>query len=547
MSKFIKRHEEIVSARCQARQAARAGSGVGFTEAELEAAQWARKLPEVQMQISRRTNGDLRGGKGILATSRKPSSRATEVVSLGEEKSKTDGETSKKRAKAKEKHKESKKHKDDRATEAERERSLGATEGCVPQSDTKKEEKKEKKDKKAKNPMDKKDKIERKRLKKERKEKRKSERKGTEKARGKKERKREKIEKEKERKKAKSGTEKAVENDTDALDPLDPSSHLEAKALEMKMRRKLAKEMRREQRRLKREEHERLRKELAEADDWHDAIGQLIEAAEARSKEVPEPQEGEDAGLAPTCPPPALTPSFHSEPSQHQHPEHSEHSEPAPFRTLEQLVKELDELERLRKAAKQAKRSKPEDAEDVEGDAPDAPGDGDAQPGPVPNDPMNPLNAAYDMRAYELLRKLRLDEEHQISQIALDEPDWDHLGYLRRSPSPCRLRTKGTMWPTRKGAWRSRAGGVYLPPELNPEKRGSPSLSPARWMYPEEFNRPLQKARRSPSYERFEREEISTSSSSSSSSSSSTIPKKRKKRNVASSESRLSRPSPTYD
>lgn len=316
------------------------------------------------------------------------------------------------------------------------------------------------------------------------------------------------------------------------------------------MRRKLAKEMRREQRRLKREEHERLRKELAEADDWHDAIGQLIEAAEARSKEVPEPQEGEDAGLAPTCPPPALTPSFHSEPSQHQHPEHSEHSEPAPFRTLEQLVKELDELERLRKAAKQAKRSKPEDAEDVEGDAPDAPdapGDGDAQPGPVPNDPMNPLNAAYDMRAYELLRKLRLDEEHQISQIALDEPDWDHLGYLRRSPSPCRLRTKGTMWPTRKGAWRSRAGGVYLPPELNPEKRGSPSLSPARWMYPEEFNRPLQKARRSPSYERFEREEISTSSSSSSSSSSSTIPKKRKKRNVASSESRLSRPSPTYD
>lgn len=178
-----------------------------------------------------RTNGDLRGGKGILATSRKPSSRATEVVSLGEEKSKTDGETSKKRAKAKEKHKESKKHKDDRATEAERERSLGATEGCVPQSDTKKEEKKEKKDKKAKNPMDKKDKIERKRLKKERKEKRKSERKGTEKARGKKERKREKIEKEKERKKAKSGTEKAVENDTDALDPLDPSSHLEAKAL----------------------------------------------------------------------------------------------------------------------------------------------------------------------------------------------------------------------------------------------------------------------------------------------------------------------------
>ena len=48
------------------------------------------------------------------------------------------------------------------------------------------------------------------------------------------------------------------------------------------------------------------------------------------------------------------------------------------------------------------------------------------------------------------------------------------------------------MWPTRKGAWRSRAGGVYLPPEANIERQGSPSLSPARWMYPEEFNQPLQ-------------------------------------------------------
>ena len=48
------------------------------------------------------------------------------------------------------------------------------------------------------------------------------------------------------------------------------------------------------------------------------------------------------------------------------------------------------------------------------------------------------------------------------------------------------------MWPTRRGAWRSRAGGVYLPPEANIERQGSPSLSPARWMYPEEFNRPLQ-------------------------------------------------------
>lgn len=90
MSKFIKRHEEIAQARCQARRAARAGSSVGFTEAELEAAQWARKLPEVQIQISRRTNGDLRGTrlKGIVATSRKPSAEvkpASASLDLDEE------------------------------------------------------------------------------------------------------------------------------------------------------------------------------------------------------------------------------------------------------------------------------------------------------------------------------------------------------------------------------------------------------------------------------------------------------------------------------
>ncbi|CAE7646321.1 unnamed protein product [Symbiodinium pilosum] len=148
------------------------------------------------------------------------------------------------------------------------------------------------------------------------------------------------------------------------------------------------------------------------------------------------------------------------------------------------------------------------------------------------------------MRAYEMLRKLRLDEEHRLSQVAVDEPEWDHLAYLRRSPSPCRLRTNGTMWPTRKGAWRSRAGGVYLPPEMaETERRGSASLSPARWMYPEEFNRPFREARRSPSYTRYDREEISCSSSSSSSS---TVPKRRRKKRRLRSSSHETRPSPHY-
>ena len=54
-------------------------------------------------------------------------------------------------------------------------------------------------------------------------------------------------------------------------------------AEEMKKQRKMARQMRREQRQLKREEHERLRREMsemAEADGWQDAIGQLIEAVD---------------------------------------------------------------------------------------------------------------------------------------------------------------------------------------------------------------------------------------------------------------------------
>ncbi|CAE7541247.1 unnamed protein product [Symbiodinium natans] len=261
---------------------------------------------------------------------------------------------------------------------------------------------------------------------------------------------------------------------------------------------KIAKQMRREQRRLKREERERFRQEQQELEaaleadpGLQDAIDSLIEGA-CNWREA----DGNPGKL-----------------------DEAKEQGPAPFRSLEELVAQLDELEKSE-------------------------GSGVPKAISVPHDPLNPLNAAYDMRAYEMLRKLRLDEEHQMSQVAADEPEWDHLGYLRRSPSPCRLRTNGTMWPTRKGAWRSRAGGVYLPPEMaEVEKRGSPSLSPAKWMYPEEFNRPLREARRSPSYTRYDREEISSTSSSSSS----TAPKRqrRKKRRLRSS-SHESRPSPDY-
>ena len=105
---------------------------------------------------------------------------------------------------------------------------------------------------------------------------------------------------------------------------------------------------------------------------------------------------------------------------------------------------------RLKKEAKKGKKAKTKEAqgaagaagaassaalegvEAVEGEHPETAegeataqgegAEGNAQPQPVPNDPLNPLNAAYDMKAYALLRKLRLDEEHQISQV------WDFVG-----------------------------------------------------------------------------------------------------------------------
>jgi len=426
MSRFIKSHEEIAAARNEARRAAKTGAGAGFTEAELEAASWARRLPEVQLQIGRKTNGEKRSlntkGADLRSLVRSNSLRGGAVPVVQENP----------------------------------EPLLPDLPGKKPGKEKTKKEKKEKKS-------------------------------------------HEKKKKKEKREKKEQG--EGIETGDGALAQMTTGEMvssevglLEAKSLEMKKRRKIAKEMRREQRRLKREERERFRQEQEELeaafqDDpgLQDAIDNLIQVVQ---QERPAKAEALDAPEA---------------------------EGQAPFRSLEELVAQLDELEKS-----EAGLTKPISA---------------------PHDPLNPLNAAYDMRAYEMLRKLRLDEEHQMSQVAADEPEWDHLGYLRRSPSPCRLRTNGTMWPTRKGAWRSRAGGVYLPPEAGEvERRGSASLSPAKWMYPEEFNRPFKEARRSPSYNRFDREEISSTSSSSSS----TVPKRRKKRRRLRSSSHESRPSPEY-
>jgi len=296
----------------------------------------------------------------------------------------------------------------------------------------------------------------------------------------------------------------------------------------MKRARKLAKEMRKEQRRLKREERQAIREEeaaraakAAESGGLADAIDSLIataQQAKATADTAGEENQLQDLAGWKTASYPHIAPvDMPAEPK---------------------LAAELEELQ-----AEQDKE-KPEET----------------LPLVMPHDPLNPLDAAYDLKAYEILRKFRKRSRHLMSKIAAEEPEWDHMGYLRRSPSPCRLRTNGTMAPTRKLAWRSRAGGVYLPPEaIDEDRRGSPSISPAKWMYPEEFKKREPKvARRSPSYQPFQREPMSSSSSSSSSSSEDSSgqnlvprgkggPRRRERKSRESSSSRSERASPVYE
>eukprot|EP01071_Lankesteria_metandrocarpae_P005264 Lankesteria_metandrocarpae@DN3933_c0_g1_i1.p1 len=108
----------------------------------------------------------------------------------------------------------------------------------------------------------------------------------------------------------------------------------------------------------------------------------------------------------------------------------------------------------------------------------------------APKDPSNPLQAAYDVQAYIAERKgesrrkrsrhargnrndEKDDDEHKDRQHPRNDrryseerdAGWTHDRYLNRSPSPNRDRTDGSMWDTRLGSWRARAGGVFLPPK----------------------------------------------------------------------------------
>ena len=159
----------------------------------------------------------------------------------------------------------------------------------------------------------------------------------------------------------------------------------------------------------------------------------------------------------------------------------------------------------------------------------------------APREPKNPLNEAYNLRAYDEMSKRRRSRRSPPRSQADELPEWDHRGFEFRSPSPCRLRTDGAHANTRREAWRSRAGGVYLPPEEGVrEIRASISPEPAaRYLYPEDFKR-KENMRRSPSYNPEPRAKSSSSSSASSWSERQRARRKRKAARKAAREARKS-------
>ncbi|PFH37349.1 hypothetical protein BESB_038070 [Besnoitia besnoiti] len=82
-----------------------------------------------------------------------------------------------------------------------------------------------------------------------------------------------------------------------------------------------------------------------------------------------------------------------------------------------------------------------------------------------PRAPRNPLFAAYDRESYrELRRRQESCSSRRVAEGTRGELDlWCHDRFHARSPSPKRLRPP-SVWDTRRGQWRSLAGGVYVPP-----------------------------------------------------------------------------------
>mmetsp|Transcript_11932 Transcript_11932/g.26509 ORF Transcript_11932/g.26509 Transcript_11932/m.26509 type:complete len:273 (-) Transcript_11932:7-825(-) len=118
-----------------------------------------------------------------------------------------------------------------------------------------------------------------------------------------------------------------------------------------------------------------------------------------------------------------------------------------------------------------------------------------------PREPANPLQQAWNINIYKDLvsEKGIADPDKEKTEDIFAKPDvdvarkpmpampeWDHVPFVMRSPSPDRTRTDGTFADTKRGAWRSKAGGVFLPPVDEPETLENSgrfhSSSPARYV-----------------------------------------------------------------
>ncbi len=112
----------------------------------------------------------------------------------------------------------------------------------------------------------------------------------------------------------------------------------------------------------------------------------------------------------------------------------------------------------------------------------------------MPKERTNPLFQAYDRSEYD-----RGAHRRHRRRRSFDEGGyWDHDKFLDRSPSPRRDRTAGPMANTRKGAWKSRAGGVFLPPDpVNEDDTDVEAEEPAKYVFPEDFRKRSPSRRRS--------------------------------------------------
>ncbi|GIX64211.1 uncharacterized protein BcabD6B2_36460 [Babesia caballi] len=133
----------------------------------------------------------------------------------------------------------------------------------------------------------------------------------------------------------------------------------------------------------------------------------------------------------------------------------------------------------------------------------------DSSDSDCPRDPFNPLKLAHQPKARSYRSKSPRDGRRPRRSHSPDSPNrWDHDLYdsvegqaaevARYQQQREEVKTTTYQVDTRRGSWRSRAGGVYLPPDDD--------HSPQRDLYtdyrPKRSQSPVRRSRRSRTYER---------------------------------------------